>query len=50
MSEALVSAMTTVASDATGAISSILPVALPVMGAFVVVKVGIRIFKMVTGK
>ena len=50
MTEALTTAMTSLASDATGAISAILPIALPVMGAFVVVKVGIKIFKQVTGK
>lgn len=50
MSEALTTAFTTVATQATGAIESILPIALPVMGAFIVVGVGIKVFKKVTGK
>lgn len=42
---ALTSAVTTAASDAMSAIGSILPVALPVMGAIVVVGIGIKVFK-----
>ena len=42
--------MTTAASDALSAIQQILPVALPVMGAAIVVAVGIKIFKTVVKK
>lgn len=42
--------MSTAASDALSAIQAILPIALPVMGAIVVVGVGIRIFKKVAGR
>lgn len=50
MITALTTAFSTVASDALSAIQSILPIALPVMGAIVVVGVGIRIFKKVAGR
>lgn len=48
--ETLTSSLSTVASDALSAIGTIMPVALTVMGAIVVINVGIRIFKKVTGK
>lgn len=44
---ALTTGFSTVASDALSAISAILPIALPVLGAVVVIMVGIRIFKRV---
>lgn len=47
---ALTNGITTVASDALSAIGSIVPVALPIMGAMAVVGIGIRIFKKVAGK
>ena len=47
---ALTSALTTTASQCQDAIAAVLPVALPVMGAIVVVGIGIKIFKKVTGK
>lgn len=47
---ALTTALGTVASDAMSAISAILPIALPVVGAVVVVMLGIKIFKKVTNK
>lgn len=50
MVSALTTAFTAVAADATSAISGVLPIALPIMGAIVVVGVGIRIFKKVTGR
>ena len=49
VTEALTTAMTSTASECTGAISAVLPVALPVMGALVVVGIGIKVFKKVTG-
>lgn len=42
---ALTSALTTVSTDALSAIGAVLPKALPIMGAIVVITVGIRIFK-----
>lgn len=47
---ALTTAFTSIASDAMSAISAVLPIALPIMGAIVVVTVGIKIFKKVTSK
>lgn len=47
---ALTTAVTGFASDAMGVISSIIPVALPIMGALVVVGIGIATFKKFTGK
>lgn len=44
---ALTTGFTTVANDALSAIGAILPIALPVLGAIVVIMVGIRIFKRV---
>ena len=40
----LVTAITSFAGDAMGAIGSIVPVALPIMGAIVVVGIGIKVF------
>lgn len=47
---ALKEGITSVAGDALSAIGSIVPVALPIMGAMAVVGIGIRIFKKVAGK
>lgn len=47
MGEALVTALTKTATDMTGAIGDILPVALPVMGGIMVITIGIRIFRKV---
>lgn len=44
------SAFSSVASDCMSAISASLPIALPVMGALVVVGLGIKVFKKVTGR
>lgn len=50
--EGVVTSLTTAvsgfASDAMGAIGSILPVALPIMGAIVVVGIGIKVFRKFT--
>ena len=45
---ALTTGITTIASNATDAIAKVLPVALPVMGAIVVLTIGIRVFKKFT--
>lgn len=47
---ALTAAFTTIASDCMSAISAVLPIALPIMGAIVVVTIGIKIFKKVSSK
>lgn len=50
ISTALVSGLTTAANGMTDVIAKVLPVALPVMGAIVVIGIGIKIFKKVTGR
>lgn len=47
---ALSTALGTTATDALSAISAVLPVALPVMGGIIVISVGLRVFKKVTGR
>lgn len=48
--DAMTTGLSTAGSDILGAIGSIVPVALPVMIGVVVVGVGIKIFKRVTGR
>lgn len=52
--EAITTALTTgigtIATDAMGAMGSIIPVALPIAGAMVVVGIGLKVFRRVTGK
>lgn len=43
-------AFSTVASEAIDAIIAILPIALPVMGAFVTIGLGIKLFRKLTAK
>jgi len=50
VTSALSTAFQTVANDCLSAIEAILPIALPVLGALVVVGIGIKIFKQVTGR
>lgn len=45
VTESLTSALSTTASDMMGAISSIVPVAVPVAGGILVVGLGIKVFK-----
>lgn len=47
---ALTAGVTSIASDAMSAIGSVIPVALPIMGAVVVVGIGLKVFRKVTGK
>ena len=42
---ALISALNTVGTDALGAIASVLPAALAIAGAVMVVTIGVRVFK-----
>ncbi len=44
----LTTGISTVATDAMSAIAAIVPVALPVLGAILVVTIGIRVFKKVS--
>lgn len=43
-------ALGTVATDAQSAIMTVLPIALPILGAIIVVVVGIKVFKKITGR
>ena len=47
---AVKTALATVQSDATSLIGDVLPYALAVMGAVLVVSIGIKVFKKVTGR
>lgn len=47
---AVKTALTTVQTDATALIGDVLPYALAVMGAVLVVTIGIKVFKKVTGR
>ena len=50
ISDSLISALTTVANDCLSFVGSALPIALPVVGAGVVVAFGIKTFNRVTSK
>lgn len=50
VTSALITAFTSVGTSLTGLIGDILPIALPVVGAVLVVGVGIKIFKSVVKK
>lgn len=47
---AVTGALSTVQSDALSMISSVLPYALAIVGAVLVVTIGIRVFKRISGK
>lgn len=46
----LTSELTGIANDAVGVIADVLPIALIVVGAGLVITIGIKLFKKVTGK
>lgn len=50
VSQSLLNAMQTVANDCLSFLTSALPIALPVLGASIVVAFGIKTFKKVTAK
>lgn len=50
ITESMVTAFTSIKDDILSAIAKIAPIALPVLGAGLVVVLGIKIFKKVTGK
>lgn len=45
VNDAIVTALTNVATEATGVLSSVAPIAITIMGAFLVWKLGIKFFK-----
>lgn len=49
VTEALTSGITSIATQSLTAVGSVIPVALPIVGAIVVVKIGLKVFKSVTG-
>lgn len=48
--DVVISALTTIAGDMTGIISGVLPIALGVVGAGMVVVFGVKFFKKLIGK
>lgn len=50
VTSALTTSFTSVATGVTGIIADVLPIALPVVGAMIVVGVGIKVFKRVINK
>lgn len=50
ITSAVTTALATVQTDALGLIASVLPYALAIVGAVIVVMVGIRVFKRVAGR
>lgn len=50
ISSAMTTAFSAIASDAMSLISAVIPVALPILGAIVLVTIGIRIFRKITGR
>lgn len=50
MSEVVTNGLTSVGSQMTGVVSSVVPIALGIVGAVLVVKFGIKIFKSITGR
>ena len=47
---ALTSGVTTIAGEAMSAIGSVVPAALPIAGVVIVVGIGLKVFKKVTGR
>lgn len=50
VTQSLVEGVTSIAGDATSAVASVIPVALPIMGIMVIVGLGIKVFKKVSSK
>lgn len=46
----LVTGITEIATEAGGAIAKIVPVALPIVGMVLVVGIGLKVFKKITGR
>lgn len=47
---ALTTGLTSIATAATGAIGDIVPVAAPVLGAILIIGIGIKAFKKISGR
>lgn len=47
---AMTTGLTTIASDCKEMVSSSVPIALPILGMFVMISLGIKVFKRVTGR
>lgn len=50
VAEPLISACTSIASSATSAINGVIPIALPLVGAALVITIGLKVFKRISGK
>lgn len=50
VTSAMTTAFSTIASDAMSLIAAVIPVALPILGAVVLVTIGIRMFRKITGR
>lgn len=46
----LITACTSIASSATTAINGVMPIALPLVGAGLVITIGLKVFKRIAGK
>lgn len=46
----LITACTSIASSATTAINGVIPIALPLVGAGLVITIGLKVFKRIAGK
>lgn len=47
---ALTNGITSIATEAMNAVGTVVPAALPIAGAIIVVSIGLRVFKKVTGR
>ena len=47
---ALTTGVTSIATEAMSAVGAVVPAALPITGAVIVVGIGLRVFKKVTGR
>lgn len=47
---ALTSSVTSIANDITGAVAAMIPLALPIVGAVMVIVIGVKVFKKITSK
>lgn len=50
VSDPLISACTSIATSATAAINGVIPIALPLVGAGLVITIGLKVFKRIAGK
>lgn len=48
--DAVISGLTTVSNDLTATVTGVLPIALGIVGAVMVIVFGVKIFKKLTGK